>query len=705
MFYNSVKDDVENSQSLKEHKLLKEKEQNEAYYDGYILTDNETEYYDDYDIDDGSDSDSNETKSVVDIEKTNPVYDNVRYDYSLYTDYSNEELCDLFIYKQKTEKNNKELVDIIKFGDEALKYNYERAYTIKEKIRFYWIGLTDNVIHKRTYLKYNERIIGLTEKADYIHKRLDVLKERKKITQNEENQIIIDIEGIYKLLHSVLAESIIFMCNAKAPIGDFIDFYTETKKNILMVTNIKENKLFVNKLCSIEIKHGKKDVIKNIKKKYDEEQSTDFAFLEKEPPKKMVEFSKRFADELEKDKNYIRKEYLLESMKYVLDENLMNRGKNNLKYIFVRYKKRQDMYYEHIEKLFVLNRLYKEKDSISYIENTHEIDCYIDYMKYKLVIIDENIKHEKENIITKEYTDEIESLQNGLFKQEPSRIYDWYTINYKTYFARQSYFYREYNIRIINDILDVIRLFEKSYKLGEETKKYLLELEIKIKKSLEIEKKVEEEIIRIRKSTIKKGEPLLEKYEKMDEPLTNVYSERELWWYYYRYDIYNRRGEKDKKLPDTLIHQNNEIRNLSFARNYRFAINPFGPNGGSHPDIPLNRGVVWDDMDHNLDKIDYSKRQLIYNKYLMSNLSEEEMEEKCKKEEDEGVKDIIRIEMLIESIRTTQDIFNELEKMGDFIKDGVLINDQLFFKFILFGINVLIFIGQYFWTEHIEPNM
>ena len=97
MFYNSVKDDVENSQSLKEHKLLKEKEQNEAYYDGYILTDNETEYYDDYDIDDGSDSDSNETKSVVDIEKTNPVYDNVRYDYSLYTDYSNEELCDLFI--------------------------------------------------------------------------------------------------------------------------------------------------------------------------------------------------------------------------------------------------------------------------------------------------------------------------------------------------------------------------------------------------------------------------------------------------------------------------------------------------------------------------------------------------------------------------------------------------------------------------------
>ena len=241
--------------------------------------------------------------------------------------------------------------------------------------------------------------------------------------------------------------------------------------------------------------------------------------------------------------------------------------------------------------------------------------------------------------------------------------------------------------------------------MGEETKKYLLELEIKIKKSLEIEKKVEEEIIRIRKSTIKKGEPLLEKYEKMDEPLTNVYSERELWWYYYRYDIYNRRGEKDKKLPDTLIHQNNEIRNLSFARNYRFAINPFGPNGGSRPEIPVNRDIDWMDMDENKDRLEYSKRQQIYKRYLMSNLSEEEMEEEKKREEEEGVKDIVRTDILIENIRKTQDIFNELEKMGDFIKDGVLINDQLFFKFILFGINVLIFIGQYFWTEHIEPNM
>ena len=692
--YNNIKEDVENQLSVKE----------EPNYDGYVVSDEEYGVSDD-EMYSGSDSDSETNSipnSIVDVEKTNPVYDNVRYDYSLYTDYSDNELCDLFNYKQKTEKNNKEILDSIKIEEDMLDGRYERAYTIREKINFYWIGLTDNVIHKRNYLKYNEKILGISEKADYIHKRLDVLKERREMEQKEENQIIADIEGIFKLLNEVLVNSIIFMCNAKAPIGDFIDFYTETKNNILMLTNIKENKLFISRMCSIEIKHGKKDVIKNIKKKYDEEESTDFAFLNKEPSKKMVEFSKRFANELEMDKKYIRKDYLLESMKYILDENIMNRGKNNLKYQFIRYKKRQEVYYEHIEKLFILNRLCKETE-ISKLRDDL-IENYIDYMKKRLSIIDENIKHEEENVITKEYTDEIEKLLSTIGRNQGYERDDR-ICNYKTFFSRKELFWKEYNIRILNDILEVRGMFEKSYKLGEETKKYLLELEGKIKKSLEIEKKVEEVIIKIRKSILKKGEILFNKYEKMDEPLSNVYSEREIWWYYYRYDMFNRRFEKDKKITDKESHKNNEIRNFSFARNYRFVINPAGPNGGSRPDIPLNRGVIWLDMDDNKDRIEYSKRQQIYKKYLMSNLSEEEMEQQNQIEVREGVKALIRIEMLIESIRKTQDIFNELLTMGDFIKDGVLINDQLFFKFILFGINVLIFIGQYFWSEHIEPNM
>ena len=346
--------------------------------------------------------------------------------------------ANIFNYKQKTEKNNKETLDIINREEDMLNGSYERAYTLREKIKFYWIGLTDNVIHKRNYLKYNEKILGLSEKADYIHKKLDVLKEKRRIDQKEENQIIADIEGIYKLLNDVLFNSIIFMCNAKAPIGDFIDFYTKTKNNILMVTNIKKNELFVNTLCSIEIKHGKKDIIKNVKKKYDEEHSTNFSLLNNEEPKKMDEFSKKFANELEMDKNYIRKDYLLESMKCVLDETLMNRGKNNLKYIFIRYKKRQEVYYEHIEKLFILNRLCKETELSNLRDN--EIENYIDYMKNRLDKIDENIKHEEENVITKEYTNEIEELQSGLFLQETDRTYDWYT-PYNRYFARHYLFW------------------------------------------------------------------------------------------------------------------------------------------------------------------------------------------------------------------------------------------------------------------------
>ena len=53
--------------------------------------------------------------------------------------------------------------------------------------------------------------------------------------------------------------------------------------------------------------------------------------------------------------------------------------------------------------------------------------------------------------------------------------------------------------------------------------------------------------------------------------------------------MFNRRLEKDKKITDKESHKNNEIRNFSFARNYRFEINPVGPTGGSRPDIPLNR--------------------------------------------------------------------------------------------------------------------
>ena len=62
----------------------------------------------------------------------------------------------------------------------------------------------------------------------------------------------------------------------------------------------------------------------------------------------------------------------------------------------------------------------------------------------------------------------------------------------------------------------------------------------------------------------------------------------------------------------------------------------------------------------------------------------------------------VRKQFILDCLQNIERILNELENMGNFIKEGVLLNDQLFFKLILFGINILIFIGQYFWTNHIE---
>ena len=106
--YNNIKEDVENQLSVKE----------QPNYDEYEVTDDDM----DDEIYSGSDSDS-ETNSVVDVENTNPVYDDVRYDYSLYTDYSEKELCDIFNYKQKTDKNNREILDIINRGEELINWN------------------------------------------------------------------------------------------------------------------------------------------------------------------------------------------------------------------------------------------------------------------------------------------------------------------------------------------------------------------------------------------------------------------------------------------------------------------------------------------------------------------------------------------------------------------------------------------------------
>ena len=65
----------------------------------------------------------------------------------------------------------------------------------------------------------------------------------------------------------------------------------------------------------------------------------------------------------------------------------------------------------------------------------------------------------------------------------------------------------------------------------------------------------------------------------------------------------------------------------------------------------------------------------------------------------------IRKQFILDCIQNIDEVLDELNNMGNFINEGVALNDQLFFKLILFGINFLIFLGQYFWSNHIEPSL
>ena len=92
------------------------------------------------------------------------------------------------------------------------------------------------------------------------------------------------------------------------------------------------------------------------------------------------------------------------------------------------------------------------------------------------------------------------------------------------------------------------------------------------------------------------------------------------------------------------------------------------------------------------------------NKYFIEKLNNELINNELK-QINELNESLVRKNFILDSIENIEEVLNELENMGNFIKEGVLLNEQLFFKLVLFGINILIFIGQYFWNNHIKPSI
>lgn len=661
---------------------------------------------------------TNDNNEILDLE-----YDDIPLDFILIKSYKSEDLKKIFDYKEKDALQNKSLLS--KLSNEY--YNLMKEYSLRDSwkslILFYWIGFTNNVIHKREFLKYHEDLARLIEKLDYLHKKLDKYKEEfanknddKEETFNNENQVISELESIYTVLNKVLIDHVVFMCHSKAPIGDFFNLYKKVKSDVLLYTPVKQNFYYINTLCGIEIRNSqlKRNKYFDIKNYYKYIQNNDDVKSEQ-----IVEFQQIFENEIKEDEIYIRKEYFLDSFNYyvnTLRSHLRmfepNTTPEKEKYSIIRYRSRQDAYNNIIEKLFVLNKLCKQFEMDNKEEDKEKIKNYGRYISSDFKTLNTLITEENDKFCPDNY-DRLLHIVTGDLVYEPNSDKDIWDQDIFSTFLSRKWFWKEYNIRIINDILKVKDMLIEQYDLNE-IKEILNNLSNIIEKMLKIEKDFEITVINQKQETLNQNDSMYKKYKYMDEPLSKVYNNKELWWFYFKYPQYIEEDNSyyiDAYYPwvrmgfpkENKYHKDNAIRDFSILHNYRKPRKGKSFRGNKdtqylRPKLPIDINFNWEEMEQNIDRIEYSKRQQKYITYLYNqNILPYDFRELNT--------NLIKIEMLIESVRKTQDIFNQLDKMGEFIKYGVLINDQLFFKFILFGINILTFIGQYFWTNHIEPEI
>lgn len=689
------------------------------------------------------------SKKDDDLDKFNPVYNSVSNDFTLC---DNVNILNQFMmyYSDKDQIDNSENQDINIETD--IDYQIKKANTWSEFLYYYWIGLTDNIKHKRKYLEYCNKYSNLMKKLEIVSR---LIKDESNITSNlsektntlnyfkiqnldintidplelfsegQSKRILIEIEGIFKLLDKFLEEYIIFMKNAKGPIGNFIDYYKKIKANCLKQSKINDNKIFNNARCLTEIKLHKA----NINNKLIWEK------FKKDLPEEVDKYKKEFESDFEKDNLYIQNAKFLKLFKKWIKNYIKRKNKeDNYPINFVHYQKYCNRQYCYFDSLHII------KNISSHFEGNKNPFDSIDMLNKYVSEHFERIKNQFERNkpmgkdITESNIKELKELAHN-FKESIINK-DEYIMTYYDGIIKNSCCWKNRNVTLIKDLQTIIQLLDSTLRdsLDEDKEKakqilkMLAMILLNLNNFLDIETKFEKNIFDCSEKNVKYN--------------PSLFSEKEIWWFYFVYNISNQ--STPLELYDSLIHKVNKI-NCSSISNLICKLNPFhSPSVDSssmnhdiesnsdskeentvdkpiesflesrkylyhkemkcRPMNPNTKNFRWTELEFNPDKVEYSKRQFKYRKYMIEKLNDEEINNQ-KNMLDKYNESLVRKHFVLDCLENLGEVLNELEKMGEFIKEGVLLNDQLFFKFILFGINILIFIGQYFWDNHVEPSI
>lgn len=127
-------------------------------------------------------------------------------------------------------------IEVDELSTNRITYNKIKSPSITYKIKYYWIGLTNNEIHKYNYLEFRSQVEVLKEKSIAIQSdlfRLNQENERNRCLKNIDYCLDDDIEYMFTEIEKILLKFHKLIWSTRAPILKFINNYFITRNEIL----------------------------------------------------------------------------------------------------------------------------------------------------------------------------------------------------------------------------------------------------------------------------------------------------------------------------------------------------------------------------------------------------------------------------------------------------------------------------------------